>query len=105
MDNEEFKKTLTNFKFYLKPALFTVLAENADVFSEETKREILSKLAEADTQRKELYDYQEKRNGILKKGIQKIEEVYSNVKARFETAAQTEKTTDANQADQIISNI
>jgi hypothetical protein len=103
--NEEFKNRLTKFRYYMKPALFTVLAENAQVFSEETKKEIIEKLEEAESQVKELYEYQEKRNGILRKGLQKIEDVYSNVKARFQIAAKVEEATESAQADQFISNL
>jgi hypothetical protein len=89
----------------MKPALFTVLAENSQVFSEETKKEIIEKLEEAESQVKELYEYQERRNSILKKGLQKIEEVYTNVKARFQLAVKAEEAAEGVQADQFISNL
>lgn len=105
MTNEEFKSALYGFKFYLKPALFTVLSENADAFSEETKREILEKLQEADSQMKELVDYQEKRNGIMRRGLEKIQDVYAKAKARFEAAVTSERQAEAATADEYISNL
>jgi len=103
--DEEFKSTLKKFRYYLKPALFTVLAENAEVFSDTTKKEIIDKIMEADTQMKELYDYQEKRNNIMKRGLEKIEEVYANVKARFKAAGASEKELEKAEADKLISNL
>lgn len=105
MNNDEFKQALTQFRYYLKPALFTVLVENVDAFSDKTKAEIIDKLIEADKQMKELHDYQEKRNSIMRKGLQKIEEVYENVKARFVAAVESEKNIETAEADQIISNL
>lgn len=105
MTNDEFKSTLTDLKYYLKPALFTVLSENADIFSEETKKEIIDKLMEADAQMKDLYDYQDKRNGIMRNGIEKIEEFYRNLKAQFKQTAKNDMETDKSQADQLISNL
>ena len=105
MTSKEFKTALTEFKCYLKPALFTVLSENADVFSDETKLEIIEKLIEADDQMKELNDCQEKRNGIMRKGLEKIEEIYTNVKARFQAASVSEKEDEAIEADNLISNL
>ena len=105
MTTEEFKSTLTKFKYYLKPALFTVLSENADAFSEETKKEIIDKILEADGQMKQLYDYQEKRNGIMKEGLEKMDEIYQKVKSKFKEAGATEKKKEAAEADQLISNL
>lgn len=105
MTNEAFRKTLTEFKYYLKPALFTVLSENADVFSDETKKEIIEKLQEADKQMKELNDYQEKRNSILRRGLEKIEDVYDSVKTKFQTASAGQQKAEAAEADKLISNL
>lgn len=105
MTNDEFKENLTKFKYYLKPALFTVLAENVDVFSNETKKEIIDKLIEADHQMQELHDYQDKRNGIIKRGLEKIDDIYSKAKMRFQKAVGQEKALEASEADQLISNL
>lgn len=105
MTNEEFKTALHGFKYYLKPALFVVLSENADAFSDETKNEILDKLREADSQMKELVDYQEKRNGIMRRGLERIQDIYAKAKARFEAAIAGEQQADAATADEYISNL
>lgn len=105
MTNEEFKKTLEGFKYYLKPALFVVLSENADAFNDETKKEIIAKLQEADKQMHELVDYQEKRNGIMRKGLQKIQDIYAKAKARFEAAVTNEHQAEMSAADEYISNL
>jgi hypothetical protein len=103
--NEEFKSALDGFKFYLKPALFTVLSENADAFSEETKKEIIEKLQEADSQMKELVDYQEKRNSIMRSGLEKIQDLYTRAKARFQEAITGEHQTEVTAADELITNL
>ena len=105
MSNDEFKTFLTEYKIFLKPALFTVLIENADAFSDETKLEIIEKLVEADKEMAELHDYQEKRNGIMKRGIQKIHEVYENVKAKFQAEGASQREIEAIEADKLISNL
>lgn len=94
MTNEQFKENLRQFKCYLKPALYTILYENADVFSDDTKHEIISKLMEADRQMQELNDYQEKRNNILRKGLEKIDDIYSKAKLRFQSPADSHKKTE-----------
>ena len=103
--NDEFKESLTKFKYYLKPALFTVLVENVDVFSEVTKKEIIDKLIEADRQMQGLYDYQEKRNGVIRRGLEKIDEIYSKAKSRFRETINHEKRLEASEADRLISNL
>jgi len=103
--NDEFTDNLKKFKYYLKPALFTVLAENADVFSDDTKKEIVEKLVEADEQVKDLHDYQEKRNGILKRGLEKIDDIYSKAKVRFQSAVGNHKAQESADAEQLLSNL
>ena len=105
MTDQEFQSALNNFKFYLKPQMLTVLVENADIFDDNTKQEIVEKLQEADNQMKELHDYQKERNGILKRGMVKIDEVYTNVKSRFQQAGADEKATEAAQAEQLLTDI
>lgn len=105
MTNDEFKAALAEFKFYLKPALYTVLSGNAEVFSEETKKEIVGKLMEADAQVQEIHDYQEKRNNILRKGMDKIENVYKGIKMRFQAEGRAEKIAETAEAEKIISNL
>lgn len=105
MTDQEFQNALQNFKFYLKPAMFTVLVENADIFSAETKREIITKLKEADHQTQELHEYQEKRNGIVRKGIRKMEDIYKKAKATFMAEGVSQKDQDSAAADLLISNM
>ncbi len=105
MTNEKFKENLLKYKYYLKPALYTVLAENADVFSDDTKKEIVEKLVEADQQMQELHDYQEKRNGILRTGLETIESIYSKAKIRFQSVVNKNRKSDVAEADRLISNI
>lgn len=105
MTNEEFKKTLTEFKYYLKPALFAVLSGNADIFSEETKIEIIQKLKEADAQVQEIHDYQEKRNTVLKRGLEKVEGLYKSIKIKFQNEGVAEQATELAKADKLISNL
>ena len=104
MTNDEFKEYLRQFKNYLKPAFFTVLAENADIFSDITKKEIIDKLVEADNQVKELHDYQEKRNGILRTGLETIDGIYSKAKIRFQSVINKHKKQESTEADRLISN-
>jgi len=103
--DQEFKSALYGFKYYLKPALFTVLSENADAFSEETKKDILEKLQEADSQMHRLYEYQEKRNGIMRKGIEKIQDIYTKAKASFQASVLGQHQTEMTAADELISNL
>ena len=105
MTNDEFKTQLSNFQYYLKPALFTVLYENAELFSEVTKKEIVEKLQEADSQMQELYDYQKKRNTIMQRGLQKIQEVYKSAKNRFQAAGLAEQKVEAAEAENLISKL
>jgi len=103
--NEEFISTLDKFRYYLKPALFLVLRENAEAFSEETKKEIIEKLAEADRQMQELSDYQEVRNNIMRKGLEKIQDIYSRAKAKFQQIAKSEQEAESQAAEEIITNL
>ncbi len=105
MTNDEFKTLLTEYKIFLKPALFTILIENADAFSDETKLQIVEKLDEADKQMSELHDYQEKRNGIMRKGLDRIHEIYENVKARFQAEGANQKKMEVIEADKLIANL
>ncbi|MBN2306469.1 hypothetical protein JXD20_00630 [Candidatus Peregrinibacteria bacterium] len=105
MTNDEFKDHLRQFKNYLKPALFTVLTENADIFSEVTKQEIVDKLTEADNQVKELHDYQEKRNSILRTGLETIDGIYSKAKIHFQSVISKHKKEESAKADRLISNL
>ena len=105
MTNDQFRKKLTQYKYYLKPALYTVLAENADVFSDDTKKEIVEKLVEADQQIQDLEDYQEKRNNILVRGIEKIDDIYSKAKLRFQNVIGHHKEKESAEADRLISNL
>ena len=105
MTDTEFKEALTGYKYYLKPALFTVLAQNADVFSDKTKQEIIIKLKEADDQMKGLHDYQEKRIKIMKRGLDKIEDFYTDVKSKFKKFTEKEKAGDEAEAENLISNM
>jgi hypothetical protein len=105
MTTQEFQSALQNFKFYLKPAMFTTLVANADIFSDETKAEIIAKLQEADDQMKELYEYQQKRENILKKGFGKMTEIYDRIRLQYQQFKSNKQTTDVSTAEQLISNL
>jgi len=103
--NQEFKQKLSRYEAYLKPDLFRVLFEDAEIFSESTKEEIINKLKEADSQVKELHDAQIKRNNILKRGMEKMNQIFQSIKVRFESEKKAEQSNDIRQADQLISNL
>lgn len=105
MSDQEFQSALNNFKFYLKPEMFAVIMENMEIFSDVTRKEIIEKLQEADSQVRELHEYQEKRNGILRKGMKKMDEIYTNVKIRFQAAVDKDRESESEEAEQLISNI
>lgn len=105
MTHDEFKTIITNFKYYLKPDLFNVLIENADLFSDETKQEIVAKLQEAEGEMRELHEYQEKRNGIMESGVEKLKSIYVKIKANFQEAVGDERNIELEDANQLISNL
>lgn len=105
MTDDHFKKIIIEYRPYLKTELFSVLMENAELFTDDTKKAIISKIKEAESQMTELYDCQEKRNSILEQGIKKIEAVYSTIKSRFQEVAKEEGLEESAQADQLLSNL
>lgn len=105
MTDDEFKKVVTEYKVYLKPALFTIIMENSGVFDDQIKKEIIDELKNADEQMSDLYEYQEKRNRIMEKWIRKFEDFYGNLKAKFKEGAKSETAADRSKADQLISNL
>lgn len=105
MTDEEFKAIVTEYKVYLKPALFTILIANAGIFSDQTKKEIIAEFKKADAQMKDLYEYQVKKNGIMEKWVTKFENFYKNLKAQFNQATNKEIAADKSRADQLISNL
>jgi len=105
MTDQEFKSAITQFKFYLKPQMFDTLIENSDVFSDETRSEIIAKLQEADNQMKELHEYQQVREGILQRGLNKISDIYDNMKARYTQLKEKDHQADEIEADKLITNI
>jgi hypothetical protein len=105
MTNKEFQKELQKYRFYLKPELYDVLTLTSSVFSEEARMEIVDKFREAEAEMKELADYQQERIGILKRGLNKINEYYKSLKTKFKQAYKKEKAKEKKEADDLITNL
>ena len=105
MTDAEFKSIVKEYKVYLKPALFTIIIENAGIFSDQIKMEIIDELKKADGEMKDLYEYQEKRNSKMEKWVKKFEDFYKNLKDQFKQAAKKDMVADKSRADQLISNL
>lgn len=105
MTDLEFKNALDQFKFYLKPQMFAALVEASDAFNDETKKEIIAKLQEADNQMRELHEYQEKRESILKKGLNKMTDIYENMKSKYQQLTEKDQQADSTEAEELITNL
>lgn len=105
MTNETFQKELEKYRFYLKPELYDVLVMTGSVFSKEARIEIIDKFKEAEQEMQELTDYQQKRVGILKKGLEKIKGIYKNIKSDFRKFTEKNKSKEESEADRLITNI
>jgi hypothetical protein len=105
MTNEEFKQELQKYRFYLKPELYDVLVMVGDVFSVESRVEIINKFKEAEMEMKELADYQKERVGILQRGLTRIQGIYENIKSDFRKFAEKNKITEEKEAEKLITNL
>jgi len=105
MTNENFQKELQKYRFYLKPELYDVLVAVGDVFSDEARTEIVDKFREAEAEMKELTDCQQKRIGILKKGLNKINEYYQSLKSKFRQISGQQTIQEKAEAEKLITNL
>lgn len=105
MTNEQFKQELQKYRFYLKPELYDVLVMVGDVFSVESRVEIINKFKEAEAEMRELADYQKERVGILQGGLKKIQGIYENIKSDFKKFAEKSKVEEGTEAEKLITNL
>jgi len=105
MTNEQFKQELQKYRFYLKPELYDMLIMVGDVFSVESRVEIINQFREAEAEMKELADYQKERVGILQRGLKRIQGIYENIKSDFRKFSEKNKAEEGAKAEKLIANL
>lgn len=105
MKNEIFLKELVKYQMYLKPQLYNVLVNVGEVFTEEMRMELINELEKADLKMEKLAIYEKKREGIIKRGINTLKELYNKAKASLEKEKADDEDLDRAKAEEIIANI
>ncbi len=100
----EYQTELAKYRIYLKPEVFQTLIDTADIFSEKSRKTIVDNLIKADSQMRKLAVYEEKREGILARGMQTIENIYQKAVSSFDKRAVADKTADKESAEKLITN-
>ena len=105
MKNEIFLQKLENLKIYLKPELYEVLVRVSVVISDEMRIEMIEELESADIKMEKLAIYEKQREGIIRKGIETLKNIYNKAKDALCQRIQREENADRVQAENIIANI
>lgn len=109
MENEAFLSELQKYQGFFDPAMYDSLVANAAVLPVDTKQALIDKVHEAAQEMQELFSYQKTRESICKEGLQKLEGMFDEAKAKFKEIIQQKEASESGkekaEAESLLNNM
>ena len=109
MQTEEFLQELKKYQGFFDPIMYEHLVNNAKVIPVDVRVALIDKVHESAQEMSELFNYQKTREGIRMEGLQKLEGMFEDAKAKFKDIVHQKETAETSkekeEAERLLKNL